>query len=72
MPLDFSDSADNFVNFGGTSFSIVTDPTDSGNDVGRIVNTGGEWARIVFKFITFHRFRFSKDNYFIFLFLQFS
>lgn len=43
MPIDFSETVDNFVNFNGTSFSIISDPADSGNDVGRIVNTGGLW-----------------------------
>jgi beta-glucanase (GH16 family) len=43
MPIDFSDSSDNFTPFGGTAFSIIADPTDSSNQVGRIVNTGGLW-----------------------------
>ena len=43
MPIDFSDSADNFATFGGTSFSIITDPINSGNDVGRFVNSGASW-----------------------------
>jgi beta-glucanase (GH16 family) len=43
MPIDFSESSENFVSFGGTSFSIVKDPIDLGNDVGRIVNSGGLW-----------------------------
>lgn len=43
MPIDFSDTLEDFTGFGGTTFSISTDPIDSGNEVGQIVNTGGIW-----------------------------
>ncbi len=47
MPIDFSDVADNFSSFGGSSFSFGTDLTDSGNDVGRIYNNGtNSWQGI--------------------------
>ena len=40
MPIDFSDSLDNFTAFSGSSFSFNTDPNDSGNDVGQFFNDG--------------------------------
>ena len=46
MPIDFSDPQENFGTFGGASFSLATDPSNSGNDVGRIVNTGGLWEGV--------------------------
>jgi beta-glucanase (GH16 family) len=43
MPLDFSDSNDTFIPFGGSSFSIALDPTDSSNEVGQFSNNGTLW-----------------------------
>lgn len=40
MPLDFSDSSDNFTAFSGSGFSFATDPNNSGNDVGQFFNDG--------------------------------
>ncbi len=40
MPIDFSDSSDNFSAFSGSGFSFNTDPNDSGNDVGQFFNDG--------------------------------
>ncbi len=40
MPIDFSDSADNFSAFNNSAFSFNTDPVDSSNDVGQFFNDG--------------------------------
>lgn len=40
MPIDFSDSSDNFTAFSGSGFSFNTDPDDAGNDVGQFFNDG--------------------------------
>lgn len=40
MPIDFSDSNDNFIAFSGSSFSFNTDPTDVTNAVGQFHNNG--------------------------------
>ena len=40
LPIDFSDSNDNFTPFLGSSFTIGTDPTDFSNDVGQCENYG--------------------------------
>ena len=40
MPIDFSDSAENFSSFLGSSFSFNTDPQDPTNDVGQFSNSG--------------------------------
>lgn len=40
MPLDFSDSADNFSVFGGSSFSTRNDPKDNSNTVAQFHNNG--------------------------------
>ncbi|WP_246067712.1 family 16 glycosylhydrolase [Changchengzhania lutea] len=45
MPIDFSDSADNFSVWGGSSFSTRQSPTDSNNPVGQFehaASTGGQ------------------------------
>jgi beta-glucanase (GH16 family) len=42
MPIDFSETADKFTGFSGTSFSQATDPNDASNSVGRFVNSGNE------------------------------
>ena len=42
MPLDFSDSSDEFIPFGGTAFAFFTDPNDSQNVVGEFYNDGSE------------------------------
>ncbi len=41
MPIDFTDSQDNFTGFSGTTFSRTTDPLDASNEVGRFINSGG-------------------------------
>lgn len=40
MPIDFSDSSDNFSAFSGSGFSFNTDPNNPGNDVGQFFNDG--------------------------------
>ena len=40
MPLDFSDSSDNFTAFSGSGFAFNTDPNDSANQVGQFFNDG--------------------------------
>ncbi len=40
MPIDFSDSSENFTSFSGSGFSFNTDPNDSGNVVGQFFNDG--------------------------------
>ena len=40
MPIDFSDSGDNFSAFNNSAFSFNTDPVDSSNDVGQFFNDG--------------------------------
>ena len=42
MPLDFSDSSDEFIPFTGTTFAFFTDPNDSQNIVGEFYNDGSE------------------------------
>lgn len=42
MPLDFSDTNDNFNVFNGTNFSFKADPQDGANQVGEFVNNGGD------------------------------
>jgi beta-glucanase (GH16 family) len=42
MPIDFSDVAENFTAFSGSSFSFNIDPNDSGNDVGQFFNDGSD------------------------------
>ena len=39
MPIDFSDPAENFSSFLGSSFSFNTDPQDPANDVGQFSNS---------------------------------
>ncbi|MFY0630525.1 MAG: family 16 glycosylhydrolase [Flavobacteriaceae bacterium] len=39
-PLDFSDSADNFIVFGGSGFAIVNNPQDASDKVGQFHNDG--------------------------------
>ena len=38
MPIDFSDSAENFSVWGGSGFSTRTSPTDANNTVGQFVH----------------------------------
>jgi beta-glucanase (GH16 family) len=40
MPLDFSDSEDNFIPYAGASFSTRIDPNDTSNIVGEFFNDG--------------------------------
>ena len=40
MPIDFSDSADDFWAFAGSGFSTRTDPDNAGNTVGQFYNDG--------------------------------
>ncbi|AZQ45133.1 glycosyl hydrolase family protein [Nonlabens ponticola] len=40
MPLDFDDQRDQFIGFSGSTFSVITDPDDADNDVGRFENNG--------------------------------
>lgn len=40
LPIDFSDNADVFTGFSGSSFTSKTDPTDSSNLVGEFMNNG--------------------------------
>ncbi len=40
MPIDFSDSSENFSAFDGSGFSFNNDPDDSGNSVGQFHNDG--------------------------------
>lgn len=40
MPIDFSDSNENFLAFSGSSFSFNTDPQDDSNPVGQFFNDG--------------------------------
>jgi beta-glucanase (GH16 family) len=35
MPIDFADSSDNFSTWGGSTYAIVSSPTDSNNPVGQ-------------------------------------
>ena len=42
MPIDFSDSSDNFVAFGNSSFSLNTNPDNSNDAVGQFFNDGSE------------------------------
>ena len=42
MPINFSDTSDNFIAFSGSGFSFNTDPNDSGNLVGEFYNDGSE------------------------------
>ena len=42
MPLDFSDSDDNFTVFNGTTFATRADPQDGSNQVGEFGNNGGD------------------------------
>ncbi|MEJ6792947.1 MAG: family 16 glycosylhydrolase [Lacinutrix sp.] len=42
LPLDFSDSNDNFTAFGGSGFSFNVDPTDSNNATGQFFNDGSD------------------------------
>ena len=40
MPIDFSDTQENFTGFGGSSFSFRSDPDDASNTVGEFSNNG--------------------------------
>ena len=40
MPIDFSDSSENFSAFDGSGFSTRTDPDNAGNTVGQFFNDG--------------------------------
>jgi beta-glucanase (GH16 family) len=40
MPIDFSDSDDQFISFGGNNFGFRADPEDATNQVGEFGNTG--------------------------------
>lgn len=42
MPIDFDDSNDNFIQFGGGSFAFSIDPQDSNNAVGQFTNNGND------------------------------
>jgi len=42
MPIDFSDSNDNFVPFGNSGFSFNSDPQDGTNTVGQFFNDGSD------------------------------
>ncbi|WP_298759326.1 family 16 glycosylhydrolase [uncultured Psychroserpens sp.] len=42
MPLDFSDTNDNFIAFGNSGFSFNTDPQDGTNAVGQFFNDGSD------------------------------
>ncbi|MDB2493005.1 family 16 glycosylhydrolase [Flavobacteriaceae bacterium] len=42
MPIDFSDSSDDFWAFAGTGFSTRTDPDNAGNTVGQFYNDGSD------------------------------
>lgn len=41
--IDFETPADQFTGFGGTVFTIVADPQQSGNMMGQLVNAGVPW-----------------------------
>jgi len=45
MPIDFSDTEDVFIGFEGSSFAMVDDPEDAGNDVGEFSNNGAVAAQ---------------------------
>lgn len=40
MPIDFSDSSDNFTAFSGSGFAFNIDPTEGSNQVGQFFNDG--------------------------------
>ena len=40
MPIDFSDTNDDFIGFSGSSFAFNLDPTDGNNAVGQFFNDG--------------------------------
>ena len=40
MPIDFSDTEENFTGFSGSMFAIVNDPNDASNEVGQFFNDG--------------------------------
>lgn len=42
MPIDFSDSNDNFIPFGNSGFTFNSDPDDGGNAVGQFFNDGSD------------------------------
>jgi beta-glucanase (GH16 family) len=42
MPIDFSDSSDDFWAFAGTGFSTRSDPDNGGNTVGQFYNDGSD------------------------------
>ncbi|MBT7849928.1 MAG: family 16 glycosylhydrolase [Formosa sp.] len=42
MPIDFSDSSDDFWAFAGSGFSTRTDPDNAGNTVGQFYNDGSD------------------------------
>lgn len=40
MPIDFSDTQENFTGFNGSAFSFIEDPDDTNNRVGQFFNDG--------------------------------
>ncbi|MBV7267670.1 family 16 glycosylhydrolase [Winogradskyella sp. WHY3] len=42
MPIDFSESSDNFATFGNSGFSFNTNPEDGSDDVGQFFNDGSD------------------------------
>ena len=42
LPLDFENSQDNFINFGGCTFYSQPDPSEASNTVGVIQNAGND------------------------------
>tara|TARA_B110000046_G_C12983367_1_gene394468 strand:- start:33 stop:1613 length:1581 start_codon:yes stop_codon:yes gene_type:complete len=47
LPLDFSENSHAFTSFGGSSFSIVQDPSNASNEVGKLDNGGQDpWEGI--------------------------
>ncbi len=48
LPLDFENGEVQTTSFNGANFEVVTDPTNSGNRVGKITNSGVEWEGMFF------------------------
>jgi PKD repeat protein len=48
LPLDFENAELQTTVFNGVAFEVVTDPTNAGNRVGKITNSGAEWEGMFF------------------------
>ncbi|TFV97678.1 DUF5011 domain-containing protein [Algoriphagus kandeliae] len=52
LPINFENGEVQTTAFNGVAFEVVSDPTNSGNQVGKLTNSGKEWEGMYFSLAT--------------------